>query len=278
MAKNIFIDGKYLVLQGISGNVADAQGVASLSVGVNVPDLETAFSLDPAKVAKAVGIQGLLCTSRPISQDQDGEYTIQFQFEGAKDEPPESSIEWSIDADLSDEPIQTHPSFDWMKTFYGWDENKGDFAELLPTASGGAKAVSKAQDTAPKKNPFHGVTSWLSPGVVLSISYATKSVQRSVMENIGTLVSAPPGNYQIRIPKFKNRLWLKMAPHINSNGTAVRVTEKYRLTGPTSGAEWVLYDVSKLELAISSINGSTTAGSYPGLTAWSNLKTPSAGL
>ena len=74
---------------------------------------------------------------------------------------------------MAEDPIQTHPFFDTLKTRYAWDAAKEQFAETLPESSGEQTALS-GSGKKPKKNPLFGVDNWLVVGAVFRKTYARK--------------------------------------------------------------------------------------------------------
>jgi hypothetical protein len=255
MPENIIINGQHLVLHGITGNAGDKNAVASITVPVEFPDLLALFSITAAEVAAAVGIGGLVCTDRPFSQLEHGGYEVRFQFEGFNSEVSfeqgEELCSYSFDTDMGEEPIETHPKFHKLKDEYG-PLVDGKFPDTYtPKAGGGSTALAKNDGKGAKSNPLAGLESWLKAGGVFSRSYAVSRVPTDIYKGIGTLVDYPPGAEKLNIPRFKKRKWLKLPPIVQSGdkgaGSAARVTERYRLSGATTGSEAILYDQGQLE-------------------------------
>jgi len=252
MPSPILINGKSLVLNGITGNVGDKQGVASITVPVVVDSLVECFTISALDVADALGISGLICTDRPISELEYGGFEIRFQFEGFNNEVSyefgAASASYSFSPADSDEPIQSHPNFLYYKNTYGWDEQNQRFpVEYVPKTGSDATALSKTNSKT-KSNPLAGTTDWWKAGGVFAVTFAVTSVPADIYKGVGTLVDYPPGAERLNIPRFKNRKWLKMTPDVATNekgsGSAARITLRYRLTGITSGAEAILYNAS----------------------------------
>lgn len=254
---NILINGKHLVLNGITGNVGDKNAVATIVVPIAVDDLQTAFSINPKTVAEVLGIDRMTCTDRPISQMEYGGYEIRLQFEGFNQEVSQQQGEemcsYSFDADMAEEPIQTHPGFEKLRKEYEWkDSEDGDgyFPKELGS-SASSSGMSKDNKETAKPNPLHKVENWLKAGGIYTRSYAVSTVPSSIYNGIGTIVDYPPGAAKINIPRFRNRKWLKMAPLIQTgdrgSGSAARITERYRLTGATTGSEAIIYSHGQLE-------------------------------
>lgn len=252
----ILINGKHLVLNGVTGNVGDKNAVAKIMVPIAVPDLATAFSIDPKVVAEALAIHRLTCTDRPITQMEYGGYELRLQYEGFNEEVSmqqgEEMCSYSFDPDSAEEPIQSIPGFRELQKKYEWQGNdeEGAFPKEL-SGSGGATGMSKGGQGAKKANPLFKVENWLKEGGVFTRSYAVSTVSNSIYNNIGTIVDYPPGAATINIPRFKTRKWLKLCPQVQTgsrgSGSAVRIVERYRLTGVTNGSEAIIYARSQFE-------------------------------
>jgi hypothetical protein len=248
----IFVNGTHLVCLGITGNAGDEHAVASITVPVAVPDLVTVFQLTPDDVANALGIAGLRCTGRPLTQLDHGGFEVRFEFEGFHASTPDAEEEgatYSFDTDMAEEPIESHPKFAKLKELYG-PLVDGKFPETY-AAKGDSSSPYSQTDGATAPNPLAGVESWLKAGGVFSRSYAVRVVPSRIYNGIGTLVSYPRGAAKLNIPHFRQRKWLKLPPLVEYGskgaGTAARVTERYRLTGATTGSEAILYAAGQLD-------------------------------
>lgn len=249
MSDNILVGGVHLVLGGINGNVGDKQGVATIIVPVNVPNLVTAFQITADAVAEAMGISGLVCTDRPLSQDVDGEFTINFKFEGFNQqvtyEQAQSLVQVSFKPDKQDAPIQTHPKFNSViNPTYG-PLVDGKFPPTYTPKNNGNTGFNNSGGKA-VDNPFFGVEAWLKYGGTFSRTVACTHLPTDLWANVGILVDYPPDAELIGLPRFKKRKWQKESPEIDQNGSAFRITDNYRLTGQTNGAETIIYGASQL--------------------------------
>lgn len=251
MSSQILVNGQYLVLPGITGSAGDKQGVAKVYVHVNVPDLVTAFTLSPLDVAEALGLQNIICTDRPISQDADGEFTITFQFEGfnqqftfdqAKDQ---NLVQLSWKPDEVQDPLETWPHYKELVAEFG-PRVDGKFPETYTPKSGTGLPGFSKKSGKNLPNPFLGVDSWIKYGGVFSRSYACTDLPSGLWDKVGILIDYPPDAQLLNIPRFTNRKWLVKSPELDQNGNAHRVTENYRLTGVTNGSEAILYAEAQL--------------------------------
>lgn len=206
---------------GITGGISET-GVATIAVPLFVETLAEALTALPN-----LGV-GIPYRSRSFTQEDDGGFKVTLHYEGiSNDAPSDDQVTFELDTSMAEDPIQTHPFFDTLKTRYAWDAAKEQFAETLPEASGQSTALS-GSGKKPKKNPMFGVDNWLVVGAVFRKTYAAKTIPSSILRGIGTIVDRPPGIEQFKIPgAAKKRNWLKMAPKIKRKGNAVEITEEY---------------------------------------------------
>ena len=227
---------------GITGGISET-GIATIEVPVFVSTLAEALTVLPD-----LGI-ALPYRSRSFSQEDDGGYKVTLHFEGVTNDftfDDSEKVTFELDTSMAEDPIQTHPFFDTLKTRYGWDAVKEQFAETLPEASGDQTELS-GSGKKQKKNPLFGVENWLVVGAVFRKTYAARNIPSGLLRGIGTIVETPPGIEQFRIPSAaKKRNWLKLAPKIKRKGNAVEITEEYMLSGPNG---WLrdVYGQAQLE-------------------------------
>ena len=225
---------------GISGGISET-GIATVEVPVFVDTLAEALTVLPD-----LGI-GLPYRSRNFSQEDEGTFKVVLHFEGVTfDFSDDDKVTFELDTSMAEDPIQTHPFFDTLKTRYGWDAVKEQFAETLPETGGQQTALSGTGKKI-KKNPLFGVENWLVVGAVFRKTYAARVIPSGILRGIGTIVDKPPGIEQFKIPSAaKKRNWLKLAPKIKRKGNAVEITEEYMLSGPNG---WIkdVYGQAQLE-------------------------------
>ena len=225
---------------GISGGISET-GIATVEVPVFVDTLAEALTVLPD-----LGI-GLPYRSRNFSQEDEGTFKVVLHFEGVTfDFSDDDKVTFELDTSMAEDPIQTHPFFDTLKTRYGWDAVKEQFAETLPETGGQQTALSGSGKKI-KKNPLFGVENWLVVGAVFRKTYAARVIPSGILRGIGMIVDKPPGIEQFKIPSAaKKRNWLKLAPKIKRKGNAVEITEEYMLSGPNG---WIkdVYGQAQLE-------------------------------
>lgn len=179
---------------------------------------------------------GLPIVDRSAEEFTVGTWTLTLTYEGQAGEgdvsfEDDAALEVELDTSMSQDPIKSHPNFDTLKTKYGWDAGKEEFAETLPDASGSSTALSSSKKKA-RRNPLHGVDSYLVAGAVFRITYTSRNASADTLEGIGTVVERPPGWNLLGIPLPKGRNWLKLAPKIARRGNASRVVVEWMLSGP----------------------------------------------
>ncbi|MDR3406386.1 MAG: hypothetical protein P4L99_28130 [Chthoniobacter sp.] len=245
----LLVNGVHLILDGITGTAGDKNGVAKLNVRVNVPDIVTALTLSPNDVATALGISGLICTDRPLSQDPDGEFTVTFQLEGFNQTwdftRARDFMQLSWKPIKSQDPIETHPHYKDFAATYG-PRVDGQWPETYtPKAGTGSPGFAQGSSKS-VPNPFLGTDSWFKYGGTFSRTYAVTSVPANVWQNHGVLIDFPPDADLLGIPFWPNRKWLTDVPEIDPVGSAFRITENYSVTGITNGAEAIIYAEAQL--------------------------------
>ena len=225
---------------GITGGISET-GIATIEVPIFVDTLAEALTVRPD-----LGIL-LPYRSRNFSQEDDGSYKVVLHFEGiAGQGPDDNQVTFELDTSMAEDPIQTHPYFETLKTKYAWDAVKEQFAELIPDTGGQQTALSGGSQKT-KKNPLFGVENWLSVGATFRKTYSALTIPSAILRGIGTIVDQPPGIAQFNIPSAaKSRNWLKVAPKIKRKGNAVEITEEYMLSGP-NGWSTDVYGQAQLE-------------------------------
>src|SRR5438067_1872014 len=179
---------------GITGGISET-GIATVEVPLFVDTLGEALTVLPD-----VGIT-LPYRSRNFAQEDDGGFKVVLHFEGiANDQPDDDKVTFELDTSMAEDPIQTHPNFDALKTKYGWDGVKEQFAEMMPETSAGQSSALSGGGNKSKKNPLFGVEHWLVVGAVFRKTYSARTIPANLLKGIGTIVERPPGIEQFHIP------------------------------------------------------------------------------
>lgn len=173
-------------------------------------------------------------------------YTYTYEGVNSAVAYDDSYTTFELDITMTEEPIETHPSFEQLKVKYGWNAQKRQFAETQPTntANQGTGLSGPAASTA-GKSPLYGTDSYLAFGCVFRKTYVRASIPGTVLSGVGAITAAPPGIQNFRLPNINGRNWLKIAPHIRRRGACVEITEQWMLSGPYG---WVpdVYNASAL--------------------------------
>lgn len=202
---------------------------------------------------------GLPITDRSAEEFEVGTWRLLLTYEGLVQEPEpedENSIEVSFQGNMSQDPIRSHHNFAFLKKKYGWEKIEGGsygFPELLP-ASGTGSNPHGGGGTKTKLSDVHGTEAWLVAEGVFTATYTTRNPPGDLMDGVGTAVGTPRHWRLLGIPVPRGRNFLKQMPDLDRRGSAVRVTEKYRMSGP-KGINRDIYNTSQINTGSSSGGG-----------------------
>lgn len=229
---------------------ADRQGLISGSVQRHVKEPFDQINWDNLRQRAAPPMGSLLCVNVERDYEKQNEQAIYtYTYEGAQDDfvPDDDLVTFELDLTMTEEPIETHPNFETLKTTYGWNPQKRQFAETAPNANSGSTGLSGGNSNKkPKKSPLYGVDSYLVIGGTFRKNYITRVIPSTIFKGIGVAVSAPPGLSKFPLPKAaKNRNWLRLAPRVQRRGNVVQISEQWMMSGPRG---WVkdVYSASAL--------------------------------
>ena len=239
------VNGTYLIINGVTGNAGDKQGVASIRIPVVVPDLVTAIKMasSPADVLQVMGLNiNLTCMDRPFRELEDGQFQIDFAFEGFTQsqswQQAQAMVQYRFDLEMENAPIQSNPNFQTLQAVYGWKD--GAFPQTAPGSD--TKAGSYKVDNNSGFSAALGCVDWMRVGGIFTASYACEEVPAAVCQGIGVIsYTAPDGVDVVGIPdNLPGKFWLKLAPELDKQSNAIRVTEKTRLcTGDPTLASYI---------------------------------------
>ena len=251
-----------LKLHGTVGGV-DKNGVVNIQVKFWVATLQECTRYTPGDLGITLPL-----VSRTFSQSEGGPessgeagYEVTLHYEGAEADFKNSDTQttFEFDATMTEEPIQSHPSFDKIAKKYDWRTQEKAFGELMPATTNTGSALSK--DTTPGgKNPLYGCESYLGVGATFRKTYASTRIPAGILKGIGTIISAPPGVGQFYVPATgSKRNWLKLAPKVRRRGSAVEITEEWMLSGP-AGWNKDIYSGDQLNDSGDGSGGGLTTG------------------
>lgn len=245
MADRIYVDGKYLVPDpGITGELADANGLTTLEVPVNFPTLPEAIAMDPARVAFAVGISGVKFMGAKLSRSDTMEYLGTYKFQGI------AANTWNVNTANeratyqllgidSDAPAGAHPNLVNLKVKYGWmpdDPEKPQGSGYFPYYINNNPANGKS--------PLFGTDAFEITGAEFVKTYVLRyGTAVAAWAAIGTIVANPPDLLKVMgLTTHPTRNWKVRSPNIETLGSGLRVTEKWKLSGPGGwNADWNKY-------------------------------------
>lgn len=185
--------------------------------------------------------------SRTWSCNNDGpdpSYIVTVTYEGGDNGSGGGSNAelWSVDFEMSEEPIASHWNWERIKTKYQATNLAGDeryhdewaFPKTLDEGGGGGSSSGlqgKKKSGTGDKNPMYGVTTYIVMTAIVSVSYSKKTLPRSVIDDIGKLYTSIPGApSQIGSLDTGKRNWMKIPPQISKRGKIWQVTESWRLS------------------------------------------------
>lgn len=162
---------------------------------------------------------------------------VTFNYEGGLSTSTfrEEDVVYELDTTMAQDPIETNPNFEKLKTMFSWDKTERRFAEYLAQAQNDNTNTPYPGDaqTAQTKNKLFGTDSWLAIGATLRKTYGAFTVPSSIFKGIGTIVTTPTGTGSFNIPAVgKGRNWLYMAPRVTQRGNVVEIVLEWMLSGP----------------------------------------------
>lgn len=210
---------------------ADKTGLVSIVEPWEVYTLEDCATFSPSSRPL-----GLPITDRSAEEFEVGTWHLNLTYEGQAGGGEVSfdnddALEVELDVSMAQDPIKSHPNFDKLKIAYGWLSDKEEFSETLPDQGGQQTALSSGAKKS-RKNPLHGVDSYLVVGAIFRLTFTAARAPQDVLDGIGTVVDRPPGWSLLGIAHPKGRNWLKLAPKVRRIGNATRVVPEYMLSGP----------------------------------------------
>lgn len=210
---------------GLSGG-RDERGLITVAVPWNCATLNEALSVGSP-------VMGLPETRRAISQLEDGSFQATITYEGAEGENGDKDT-FEFDSMFREEPIESHPSIDRLKTQFGGSLNADGrivFPEKTPSNKGAGTGLSGSRSSS-DKNPMFGVTTYLVLNAVFRHTYLSRSVPSDLLQKVGTTRDRLPEGF----PTPTDRNWLIMPPKVNKRGNVFEIAEEWMLSKP--GQKW----------------------------------------
>lgn len=227
--------------EGATGSKSK-EGVIQWVVPYYVPNIDQVLTVGK------VPFHGCEEVSRTWSCNNDGanpSYIVTVVYEGGSegngDEPSEQETIWSIDFEMSEEPIASHHNWDEIKEAYGAVNLSGNdlysddwkFPKTMPNGKSSGSGLNSSSSGAGggAKNKMYGVTTYIVMTAIASKSYTRKNLPPSVIGDIGQSMNQIPGapNDFSGLDKGE-RTWMKMPPQVSKRGNVWQITESWRLS------------------------------------------------
>lgn len=157
-------------------------------------------------------------------------WIVTANFEGLVNEPRADQEEYNLDAEFSEEPIESHPSIaSIIKTYGGFKREDGtvEFPETLPTGKTGSGTGLSQGKRGSEKNPFFGVTSYPAMRMIATHSSIKRALGSSIYSRVGRVLNSLPAGFD----EPGGRQWLIMPPLVRRRGDVWDVTERYKDVG-----------------------------------------------
>lgn len=207
----------------LDGSVDPRLGIVALRLKCWAPDLLTAV----AGAVPAVALGLVENQPRTFSRDTSGEqggYHVMVTLEGLAITGPEAEAaeEYTLDGTTSEDPIESHPNYPALVEIYQGDPDEQTGRARWPRLLGDAESGEQ------RRNPMHGVESYLVPGLVWTRRRVSRVLPGSLVAGLGT-IETPPG----RPPELQgNRNWLKVRARATWRGNVWQIEESWLLSGP----------------------------------------------
>ena len=148
---------------------------------------------------------------------------------------------WYVEPSFEDNPIETHPNILAIKDIYKGEVNPATGRIRFPLTlmknltSGGFTGGDTPGSG--KLNPLYGLTSWLTLGCLITKSWCSRTLPKSVLRDIAKIIKTVPGDHGMETPSWGK--WLTIAPRYKKKGTAYDIEQSWKLIRDGSGIEIV---------------------------------------
>ena len=213
---------------GLSGS-RDERGLISMALPFNCATLDETLSVG------RVFPFGLPETRRAVTQLEDGSFQATVTFEGIEGSGESGDSEsYEFDSMFREEPIESHPNIDKIKSTYGGYERDGRilFPEKLTSSKSSGSGLSGSKSTSGEKNPLFGMTTYLVLNAVFRHTYLRRTIPGDLLDRVGTTVDRLPESF----PTPAGRNWLVMPPKAVKRGNVFEISEEWTLSKP--GEKW----------------------------------------
>ena len=230
-----------IITEGATGSKSK-EGVIQWVIPYYVP------SIDQVLTVGKVLYEGCEEVSRTWSCNNDGtnpSYIVTVVYEGGNAESDkntygdEDSTVWSLDYEMSEEPLVSHPNWDRIREVYAARNMAGDqmydeewsFPVELPANSSASSGLGGKTKSGGVRNPMYGSKTYIVMNALVSVSYTKKTLPPKVIKTVGKIFpdipDAPP---QFNSLDKGKRNWMKLPPQISMRGNVWQITESWRLS------------------------------------------------
>jgi hypothetical protein len=198
------------------------------------------FVTDATELETAPELPGYSATAINYTKINETAYEQTVQYEAQTDNSGPSTTVWlqngvkgtfEMFCSFESKPIELHPRIDKLTVDFGGYFTFDGYAKWPPTytpTSGGGLGTGT-----PIPNPMFGVTRYKEITLTLRHSYYTKTVNQSIWNTAGRVVTKLPAG--IPIPKGEKdkdgkeipREWMMQAPAVSRQGEAWQVVQEY---------------------------------------------------
>lgn len=175
---------------------------------------------------------GLVEVSRVAGnyRDHPSKMLVRVGYEGITNEPGEEDGVFEFDVLLEENPIEAHPKIDDIIKKYAGEVDPSTkrvrFPLTLPSKSSGSSALAGGgAKNASKRNPFFGLTSYLTLGSIFRRSTVTRTLPVDLLRRVGTIRQTLPKGF----PTPDGRAWLVMPPRAVLRGSIFEIADEWKL-------------------------------------------------
>ena len=157
-------------------------------------------------------------------------FEVTVKYEGME-EGTEGEESIDFEPSFSEEPIESHPHFLFLKERYGGtldDKGRVQWEETY-TPSKGATSASGGK---PTKNPLFGISTYLALKSVFRRTYTVEDMPSDLLDTIGEVVEELPDGF----PTPSDRNWLRLPPKVSKRGNVYQISEELILS--PVGGKW----------------------------------------
>lgn len=138
--------------------------------------------------------------------------------------------EWDVDAEFSQEPIESHRRIKQIVEYYGGFTDPADgrikFPEEMPRNQRSSGLSGRSSGT---PNPMHGTDIYFKPGAVATLLQVVDDVPNDIYQEYEKIVERPLIRALAGVD-FGERNWLQSIPLLSGRGTATEIRWRWTLS------------------------------------------------